>query len=132
VVDSGSAKEFDCYLDAFTAITGANTGAFPIQYSPVPCTAAPPTVVVLDGNNAWYVKVLLAGGTTGVKSAKLFVGAGSYTLQRTSGATWAASLTGITNQPVSFVLSYADGTTETLSGCFGGVWPVVTSTQCAK
>jgi hypothetical protein len=132
VVDSGSAKEFDCFLDAFTAITGAVTGVFPIQYAPVACTASPPTIVVLDGNNSYYVKVLLAGGTTSVKSASLQIGSTTYTLDRVSGATWKAGLSGLTNQQVSFTISYADGVTEIVSRCFGGIWPVATGTQCSK
>ena len=131
VVDSGSAKEFDCFIDAFTEITGATTGAFPIQYSEVKCTITGPTVVILDGNNAWYVKVLFAGGTTGVMSAKIDIGASSYTMDRVSGATWKANLTGQTNKPVIFSITYADGTTSAVTNCFGGTWPVATSSQCS-
>jgi hypothetical protein len=132
VVDSGSAKEFDCFLDAFTAITGAVTGVFPIQYAPVSCTASPPIIVVLDGNNSYYVKVLLAGGTTSVKSASLQIGSTTYTLDRVSGATWKAALSGRTDQQVSFTILYTDGVTETVSRCFGGIWPVATGAQCSK
>jgi hypothetical protein len=132
VVDTGSAKEFNCFSNAFTAIKGATTGVFPIRYTPVACTKAPTTVVVLDGNNEFYVKVLLAGGTTGVKSANLKLGSVTYTLGRVSGATWKASLAGLKNQQASFSITYSNGVTVSVSGCFGGKWPVPTGTQCSK
>lgn len=131
VVDSGSAKEFDCYLDAFTEIAGAVTGVFPIQYSQVDCTKAGPTAVILDGDNAYYVKVLFAGGITGVQSTRIQIGASSYAMDRVSGATFKASLTGQTNQAVTFFITYAGGATDTISGCFGGAWPVSTSSECS-
>merc|ERR1719499_2254952 len=40
IVDSGSAKTFDCQIDAFENITGAMTGMFPITYEPVDCEIA--------------------------------------------------------------------------------------------
>merc|ERR1712117_556950 len=40
IVDSGSAKTFDCQVDAFEAITGSRTGVFPITYEPVDCETA--------------------------------------------------------------------------------------------
>jgi hypothetical protein len=132
VVDTGSAKEFNCFSNAFTAITGATTGVFPIRYTPVACTKSPTTVVVLDGNNEFYVKVLLAGGTTSVKSATLKLGSVTYTLDRVSGATWKASLAGLKNQQSSFSITYVNGVTVSVSGCFGGKWPVATGTQCSK
>lgn len=131
VVDSGSSKEFDCFINAFTEITGATTGVFPIQYAQVNCTKTGPTVVILDGNNSYYVKALFAGGKTGVQSAKLQIGSTTYTMDRVSGATWKANLTGQTNQAVAFFVTYTDGTTDTISKCFGGVWPVATSSQCS-
>lgn len=130
VVDSGSAKEFDCVLGAFETITGTNTGIFPITYTEIPCESTPVTAVILDGNNAWYVKVLFAGGTTSVSAASITVGSNQWSMDRVSGATWKANLDGTTNQSVSFRIQYSNGATETLTGCFGGSWPVATSSQC--
>lgn len=130
VVDSGSAKEFDCFLDVFQEITGSNTGVFPITYTQVACQVTGPTVVILDGNNAWYVKVLFAGGSTGVQAAQMKVGLTNYTMDRVGGATWKASLTGTENESVTFYLSFADGSKSTIGNCFGGAWPVATSSQC--
>ena len=131
VVDSGSAKEFDCFLDVFEEITGSNTGVFPIYYKQVDCVETSPTVVVLDGNNAWYTKVLVVGGHTGVQSVSITVDGKRHDLQRSGGATWAAGLAGKSG-PTFFSITYRDGTSAELLGCFGGKWPVATSSQCAS
>lgn len=131
VVDSGSAHEFDCYVNAFKKITGARTGVFPITYKEIPCKSNTPKAVVLDGNNAWYTKVLLAGGPTSVKSAAMKVGSNSYKMFRVSGATFAANLQGVTNKTTMFIIKWTDGTKSVIKGCFGNKWPVSTGEQCA-
>ena len=131
VVDSGSAKEFDCYINAFKKVTGATTGVFPITYNQIACQASNATVVVLDGTNAWYVKVLVAGGTRGVKSVTITVGGKTYPMSRVVGATWASSLAGSAGGSAKFVVTYEDGTKRTLTGCFKG-WPVPTGSQCKQ
>ena len=108
VVDSGSAKEFDCFLNVFEEITGSSTGIFPITYTKIPCKVTGPTAVILDGNNAWYVKVLFAGGSAGVQAARMDIGSTNYNMERVSGATWKATLSGIENQPVTFHVSFKD------------------------
>ncbi|GKY99169.1 hypothetical protein MPSEU_000872400 [Mayamaea pseudoterrestris] len=133
VVDSGAggSKHFDCYLTAHQAISGANTGVFPVAYAKVNCKRSPLAAVVLDGNNAYYTKVLFAGGVTGVKAARITIGTVTTQMYKVSGATWAASLTGATNKAVSFQLTFSDGTMGSISGCFGSnTWPVATGTQC--
>jgi hypothetical protein len=123
-----------CYRITYNGVGGTDPGraGSAVRYTPVACTKAPTTVVVLDGNNEFYVKVLLAGGTTGVKSANLKLGSVTYTLGRVSGATWKASLAGLKNQQASFSITYSNGVTVSVSGCFGGKWPVPTGTQCSK
>lgn len=131
VVDSGSAKEFDCQLSAFQEITGVGTGIYPISYKRVPCNPTPPKVVVLDGMNAWYTKILVAGGRKSVKSVKMFVGKTSYPMFRVSGATFAANLKGIQNKPTKFVITWITGKKKkVIIRCFNGKWPVQTGTQC--
>lgn len=130
VVDSGSSEEFDCFLDAHMKITGANTGNFPITYRQVPCQASNTTIVMLDGENAWYTKVLVAGGTRGVKSVKMAVGGKTYSMLRSVGATWYAQLAGKTGGATVFTVAYEGNTTKVLRGCFKD-WPVPTSTQCS-
>ncbi|GKY99161.1 hypothetical protein MPSEU_000871600 [Mayamaea pseudoterrestris] len=132
VVDfgAGGSKHFDCYVAAHQAISGANTGVFPVAYAKVNCQRSPLAAVVLDGNNAYYTKVLFAGGVTGVQAASITVGTITTPMLRVSCATWAASLTGATNKAVSFQLTFSDGTTGSIFGCFSNAWPVATGTQC--
>lgn len=131
VVDSGSAKEFDCFVDVFEEITGAQTGVFPVYYKQVDCTETLPTVVVLDGNNAWYTKILVVGGHTGVESVSMEIDGTSYTFNRNGGATWSANLSGKSGA-TTFSVSFRDGSQAELSDCFGGDWPVATSSQCSS
>jgi hypothetical protein len=131
VVDSGSAKEFDCFVDVFKEITGASTGVFPIYYKQVDCVETGPTVVVLEGNNVWYTKVLVVGGHTGVKAISMTIDGQRYNLQRNGGATWATSLTG-RKGATTFSITYRDDTSAELLGCFGGSWPVAPSSQCTN
>lgn len=76
IVDSGSAKTFDCQLTAFNIITGASTGVFPIHYEPVDCevSSGGPVVTVLDGSNAWYTKVIFSNLPRGVLHAAVVLG----------------------------------------------------------
>merc|ERR1719418_54341 len=88
IVDSGSAKTFDCQVDAFEAITGSKTGVFPITYEPVDCEIATdhgPVATVLDGNNAWYTKVIFSNLPTSVVSAELIVNGASFGMSRVGG-----------------------------------------------
>jgi len=131
IVDSGSAKEFDCELTVFQKITGATTGIFPVKYKEVPCKATPVTITILDGDNAFYVKVLVAGGTTGVKALSIKVGTVTTKMSVSSGATWAASLSGATNVPVQFKVTFTDGTKTTVKKCFKSGWPATSGAQCS-
>jgi len=133
IVDSGSAKTFDCQLAAFNTITGATTGVFPISYEPVPCetTVGGPTATVLDGNNAWYTKVIFSNLPHAVTGAMLKLGTKSFTMQRNTGATWKASLDG-SSGPAAFEVTLADGSTRQLQGCFGESWPVSTGQSCTS
>ena len=132
VVNSGAGgtKHFDCFLTAHKKITSASTGIFPVAYTKVACTSSPLAAVILDGNNAYYTKVLFAGGTNGVKAATMMIGTTTISMSKVSGATWSANLSGATNKAVSFKLTFSDGTTGTISGCFNNVWPVATGKQC--
>jgi hypothetical protein len=132
VVDSGSYESFDCFLDAHRAISGAITGNFPVTYRQVACrNPSNTTVVMLDGNNAWYTKVLVAGGTRGVISVKISVGGKTYRMTRSVGATYFAQLSGATGGSATFTVQYeaANVTTKIVRGCFRN-WPVPTGTQC--
>jgi hypothetical protein len=129
VVDSGSSAEFDCFLDAHKKITGAVTGIFPITYSQVSCQTSNTTIVMQDGENAWYTKVLVAGGQRGVSSVKIAVGGKTYNMLRSVGATWYAQLAGATGGTATFTVAYEGGATKVVKNCFKD-WPVPTGAQC--
>merc|ERR1719336_2316152 len=96
IVDSGSAKTFDCQVDAFSQITGARTGVFPVTYEPVVCeTDGGAVATVLDGDNAWYTKVIFSNLPAAVLGAEAVVGSSTFPMSRASGATWSASLGGV-------------------------------------
>jgi hypothetical protein len=59
VVDSGAggSEHFDCFVTAFETLTGIKTGIFPVSFTQIDCAPQPLTAVIMDGNNAFYVKV---------------------------------------------------------------------------
>lgn len=141
VVESGAggSKHFDCYVDAYRTITGTDTGIYEIgpvgSYARVDCDTTGPLAVIMDGNNAYYVKVLFAGGTNGVADATVRLGSGSsaksFPMSKVSGATWSAGLDGTANEVVEFDVTFANGDTATIANdCFGGAWPVQTGSVC--
>jgi len=132
IVDSGSAKTFDCQVDAFEAITGARTGIFPITYEPVDCEIVDgqgPVATVLDGDNAWYTKVIFSNLPKAVASAELKINGASFGMSRAGGATWKASPGGAKGS-ASFALVLDDGSSVNLGSCFD-TWPVPTGSQCS-
>merc|ERR1712218_293378 len=118
--------------DAFEAITGARTGIFPITYEPVDCEIAidhGPVITVLDGNNAWYTKVIFSNLPTAVASAELVVNGASFGMSRVGGATWKASPEGAIGS-ASFAVMLQDGSRVDFRSCFG-TWPVPTGSHCS-
>merc|ERR1711981_626909 len=134
VVDSGSAKEFDCQETVFKEISGCTTGVMGITYEEVECEGTgPPTATILDGDNAWYTKVIFSGLSRAVSSASITVGAGNPGIQmtRNGGATWSTSTPdGIAgNVPVTFKLTLDNDATVEMDACFN-TWPQPTSASC--
>lgn len=132
IVDSGSAKTFDCQLDAFRAITGSDTGIFPVSYESVDCDVAPvgSTATVLVGNNAYYAKGIFADLKQAVTAAELHIAGEVFQMSRCSGATWNVSPNGKTGA-ADFVLTLADGEKVHLDGCFSS-WPVPSLASCNR
>ena len=130
---TGGEKHFDCFLDAHEKITGTDTGVFDVTFDEIPCKESSLTAIVLEPNNAGYVKVLFAGGTTGVAAADITVGGVKYSMYKNSGATWAASLQGSTQGGVQFDVTFADGSVKTLYDCFSSQWPATNmGEQCSS
>jgi hypothetical protein len=132
VVDSGSTHEFDCQETVFEEITGCDTGVMGITYEEVECEdVGSPTATVLDGDNAWYNKMIFSGLSRGVSAASIKIG-GDDTIQmtRNSGATWYASTPGTSGDvTVTFSLTLENDETVQLADCFNS-WPQATSSSC--
>eukprot|EP00419_Tripos_fusus_P012369 CAMPEP_0172663102 /NCGR_PEP_ID=MMETSP1074-20121228/5714_1 /TAXON_ID=2916 /ORGANISM="Ceratium fusus, Strain PA161109" /LENGTH=428 /DNA_ID=CAMNT_0013479049 /DNA_START=125 /DNA_END=1411 /DNA_ORIENTATION=- len=130
VVNSGRTT-FDCHEAAFKKITGSTEGIYPINFEPVQCETAPdgPVATVLDGDNAFYTKVIFSNLPSAVSGAKLKVGSKIFAMQRNSGATWRASTDGSHGAAASFTLMLDDGSTlENVMGFKS--WPVKTGASC--
>merc|ERR1712187_14419 len=103
------------------------TGVFPISYEPVDCRTGNGGAVasMLDGNNAFFTKVIFSNLASAVESAQLTIEATSFTMDRAGGATWSkGGLNGITGA-ASFSLTLASGDVVAIDPCFGN-WPVAT------
>lgn len=132
VVDSGSAAVFDCHLPVFRDISGCETGVMGIQFEQVACQGAgPPTATILDGGNAYFVKVLFSGLERGVDAATITVGGNAPVMMSRNGGPFQASTQGLTGVPVGFTLTLDDGSTLELANCFGN-WPQTTGASCVS
>ena len=133
VVNSGAggSNHFDCFIDGFLTITSSSTGIFPIQFSHVNCQrTTTPTHSRHPSREQFILRQgSLFGGITGVASAKVRVGGAWFPMTRNSGATFYAQTNGAKGQS-SFEVSYDNGNIATIDGCFGGAWPVQTSSVC--
>lgn len=134
-VDSGSAKEFDCFIDVFTEITGATTGIFTVSYQQVECDVqGGPTVVVIDGGNKYYSKVMVTGGKSGPKKVECKVGNEGYVnLPRVgTGSTFGGSVgNGQSAVPTMYKVTFADGFVATIGACFADSYPPPTGSVCS-
>eukprot|EP00928_Gymnodinium_smaydae_P090241 TRINITY_DN74069_c0_g1_i1.p1 TRINITY_DN74069_c0_g1~~TRINITY_DN74069_c0_g1_i1.p1 ORF type:complete len:763 (+),score=84.50 TRINITY_DN74069_c0_g1_i1:52-2340(+) len=134
IVDSGADETFDCQVVAFEAISGATTGIFPVTYEPVACdvSSSGPVATVLDGNNAYYTKMIFSDLKESVVGATLSIAGIDYTMSRNSGATWAANTPDGKqgNLDVSFELTLQGGSTVKMTNCFTD-WPQATSASCS-
>jgi len=136
IVDSGSAKTFDCQLQAFQTITGSSTGVFPITYEPVDCETSNGGAVatMLDGDNAYFTKVIFSNLASSVEQAELTItpadgSSVSFSMDRAGGATWSKGGLGGVTGSASFSLTLASGNVVTMDSCFE-TWPVATNQFC--
>merc|ERR1712176_837352 len=134
VVDSGSAKEFDCQETVFQEITGCTTGVMGVSYEEVECEGTgPATATVLECGNAWYTKMIFSGLSRAVSAASIMIEGQSEPIQmnRNGGATWSASTPEAHsgNVDVTFTLTLDNQDTVELADCFTS-WPQSTSASC--
>jgi len=131
VVDSGSAKEFDCQTTAFEAITGCDTGVMGITYEEVACEGpGPATATVIYGGDKWYTKLVFSNLPHAVATASITVGGAQPVVMSKIGGPWAASTSAaLTDVAVTFDLVLDDGSPVTMTNCFG-TWPQSTGASC--
>merc|ERR1712157_291594 len=93
----------------------------------------PATATVLDGDNAWYTKMIFSGLSRAVSAASIMIEGQSEPIQmnRNGGATWSASTPEAHsgNVDVTFTLTLDNEDTVELADCFTS-WPQSTSASC--
>merc|ERR1711972_644124 len=99
---AGGDAHFDCILESFQDITGADTGIFDIEFEQVPCSDVTGTPVIINwaDKNAHYCKMMFEniGGWGQLDSVKACLDNGSCSqMQQFAGATWIGCPTGTGN-----------------------------------
>ncbi|CAK0897794.1 unnamed protein product [Prorocentrum cordatum] len=133
------AGRFDCFPEAFEAITGAATGEFAIEFEEVECEAiqSPPSVTSLEEENAHFCKLVFnnIGGWGTLLSVKGCLGEGTSNcreMQRLSGQAWQGCPTGA-GEAMTFFLTQQDPSgqgTETVECACPGGWPWERGRSC--
>jgi len=133
---AGGDAHFDCILDSFKEITGAETGIFDVEFQHVPCegVSGGPVVINWADQNAYYCKMMFEniGGWGQLDSVQACLeGAGCQDMQRFAGATWTGCPTG-TGSSMTFELRQRSPSgEEALVACrCSGAWPWPTGQRC--
>lgn len=133
---AGGDAHFDCILESFKDITGAETGIFDVEFQQVPCDDVTGTPVVINwaDQNAYYCKMMFEniGGWGQLDSVRACLDDGSCTqMQQHSGATWTGCPTG-NGSSMTFELKQRSpsGATATITCECSGAWPWPTGQRC--
>merc|ERR1719262_1697948 len=135
---AGGPAHFDCILESFEAITGAQTGIFDVDFEQVPCESnmitGNPVVINWADQNAYYCKMMFEniGGWGSLKSVRACIDGGNCgDLSLFSGATWTGCPQG-TGNSISFELTQeSPGGIESKVDCScSGSWPWPTGQRC--
>jgi len=133
---AGGAAHFDCILESFAEITGAETGIFDVDFAEVPCTriTGNPVVINWADQNAYYCKMMFEniGGWGSLKSVRACVDGGNCgDMSLFSGATWTGCPQG-TGNTISFELTQEapSGAEATINCDCPGSWPWPTGQRC--
>lgn len=133
---AGGPNHFDCIMDGFQAITGANTGIFDMEFEEVPCDDVSGSVVVINwaDKNAYYCKMMFEnvgswGAISGVEAC--LNGDQCGQMQRAGGATWTGCPQG-EGSTMLFRLTQPspDGSSQTIDCNCPGSWPWDTGSRC--
>lgn len=136
VVNSGVMNHnavFDCQVTAFEAITGAQTGVYPISWEEVDCEVSTGGAVatLLRGDNAWYAKLVFSNLPRPATGAKLVSQGQGYELEMEGCCgTWFGQLGG-GQGPVELELTLVGGEVSSFRQCFE-TWPAPTSSFCKQ
>jgi len=133
---AGGDAHFDCILESFEEITGAETGIFDVEFEQVVCedVTGGPVVINWADENAYYCKMMFEniGGWGQLESVKACLD-GSQCKQMTqfSGATWTDCPTG-TGSSMTFELVQRSpaGAESTITCECSGKWPWPTGQRC--
>jgi len=133
---AGGDAHFDCILESFKDITGAETGIFDVEFEQVPCddVAGTPVVINWADQNAYYCKMMFEniGGWGQLDSVKACLDDGSCAqMQQHSGATWTGCPTG-EGASMTFELTQRSpaGAVTSISCECSGAWPWPTGQRC--
>jgi len=133
---AGGAAHFDCILESFKEITGAETGIFDVEFEETPCEEVTGGLVAINwaDQNAYYCKMLFGnvGGWGQLQSVRACLdGSNCRDMQRFSGATWTGCPTG-TGSAMTFELTQRSPSgTEAMIACeCPGEWPWITGKRC--
>merc|ERR1712187_924046 len=106
---AGGPAHFDCILESFESITGAQTGIFDVEFEEVQCEEVTGNLVAINwaDKNAYYCKMMFenVGGWGGVDGVHMCIdGSNCKDLTLFQGATWTGCPTGQGNS-ATFTLS---------------------------
>jgi hypothetical protein len=133
------AGRFDCFPEAFEAITGAATGEFAIEFEQVECEAiqSPPAVTSFEEENAYFCKLVFnnIGGWGTLRAVEACLGEGRSNcrgMSRFSGQAWQDCPTG-SGESMTFFLTQQDPSgqgNETVECVCPGAWPWERGDSC--
>jgi len=133
---AGGDAHFDCILESFKDITGAETGIFDIEFEQVVCDDVTGTPVVINwaDQNAYYCKMMFEhiGGWGQLESVKACLdGSKCNQMTQFSGATWTGCPVG-TGSSMTFELVQRgpSGSESTVTCECVGEWPWPTGKRC--
>jgi len=134
---AGGDAHFDCILEGFKEITGAETGIFDVEFEQVVCedVTDPPVIINWADQNAYYCKMMFEniGGWGQLESVRACLSDGTCKdLEQFSGATWTGCPQGTTDS-MTFELTQRapSGATSKIKCECAKDWPWPTGERCA-
>jgi hypothetical protein len=134
---AGGDAHFDCILEGFSAIAGAETGVFDVEFEQTPCNdiSGGPVIINWADQNEYYCKMMFENiggwGSLYAVRACLDDGGSCSDLQQFSGATWTGCPQGA-GQSMTFELTQRAPTGEEskVTCTCDGSWPWPTGQRC--